>query len=80
MASLVVDMGPAISANSIDKLKETINKVGPNDQLVVSMEAADAHEADAVLEILRKKGFNYQAKGSHDGRTYRVIATRLQGK
>ncbi len=41
------------------------------------MEAADAHQADDVMEILRKEGFDYQPRGTHDGTRYQVIAKRI---
>ena len=62
--------------NGVDRLKDTIPRMGPDDELTIIVEATDAHETDGVIDELEKNGFDYQPKGSNDGNLYNIIARR----
>ncbi len=76
MSTITIHLDPVINDSAIRKVWSALPNVGKSDQLVIVMEAADAHQADQVIEILEAHGFDYQPKGSHDGRDYHIIAAR----
>ncbi|ADG83206.1 hypothetical protein [Thermincola potens] len=73
--NITLDLRPALGEQSINKLKDTIARLGPNDGLTLVLDAADAHEADRLTAELRMHGFDYYAKGAA-GKTYSIIAER----
>jgi len=77
LKDITIDLGPAINSNAINKVKSILGKSREGDRIVISMEAADAHQADAISELLKANGFDYQPKGSHNGNRYHIIATKL---
>ncbi|HBV97233.1 MAG: hypothetical protein JL50_09175 [Peptococcaceae bacterium BICA1-7] len=76
MADLTIHIEPSVDREAIDRVKNTLSQVNRDDQITIVMEAADAHQADRLMEILRSEGFDYQPRGSHDGRQYLVTARR----
>lgn len=62
--------------NGVDRLKDTIPRMGPDDELTIIVDATDAHETDEVMDELKRNGFEYQPKGSNDGNSYNIIAKR----
>jgi len=47
----------------------------PGDHLLLSLEAADAHETDRILALLENEKMDYQTHGSHSGQRFIIIAT-----
>lgn len=78
MADITVHMDPAVDHQAIERVRNTLSRLDGNDQITIIMESADAHQADALMELLRREGFDYQPRGTHDGRKYQVIARRIQ--
>ncbi|MGB9803064.1 hypothetical protein [Desulfofundulus sp.] len=76
MAYLTIHLEPVINERAIEQLQSTLNDLGEDDELDIVMEAADAHQADRVTKILATAGFDYQPRGSHDGRRYHISARR----
>lgn len=77
MNDVTINLGPIINRKEVNKVKSILDKTKEGDRVVISMEAADAHQADAISELLKLNGFDYQPKGSHDGNRYHIIATKL---
>lgn len=78
MSNVTLHLEPVIDDQSIARVRTTLPQIGKNDQLMIVMEATDAHQADRVMEVLEAHGFDYQPRGSHDGRDYHIIAKRLK--
>lgn len=76
MSTYTIHLEPEVDDNAIARVRSTLPRVGKDDQLMIVMEAADAHQAGRVMEILEAHGFDYQPRGSHGGRDYHIIAAR----
>lgn len=77
MADITVHLEPVVDNQAIERVKSTLSRMEIDDQITIVMESADAHQADRLMEILRTEGFDYQPRGSHQGRHYQVIARRV---
>jgi hypothetical protein len=42
------------------------------------MEAADAHQADLIVDELKNQGFDYQPHGGHSGEYFLMAKKRLK--
>ncbi len=73
MDEVTIHLEPAVTEEGLEQLRRAL---AGKEQVRVVVEAADAHQADRVMEILEAAGFDYHPKGSHDGRSYSVIARR----
>ncbi|BCV20235.1 hypothetical protein [Moorella sp. Hama-1] len=78
MPDISLRIGPAITHEDLARVKDTLPRLHPGDQLTITMEAADAHQADMLLELLDNHGLDYQSRGDSDGKTYHIIASRLE--
>ena len=65
--------------NSHEKLIDIIKDIGPEDELVITMDAMDADQSGYIFDILDKQGFEVLPKGSHDGDKYHIVAHRKKG-
>ncbi|MEG6615336.1 hypothetical protein V6C27_02685 [Peptococcaceae bacterium 1198_IL3148] len=74
---LTMHMQSEVDEFDIRRLQERIEEIGYTDELTITMEAADAHEAVAIIELLEENGFSHEVKGSHDGNTFSIIARRM---
>ncbi|WP_027364508.1 hypothetical protein [Desulfotruncus alcoholivorax] len=77
MGKINLTLQPEIDADAVDRVKKTLVQMGPYDELSISIESADAHQADRIYSFLDESGFQYQTRGSHDGKTY-LINARLK--
>lgn len=77
MSTVTLHLEPVIDENALARVKSTLPQIEKNDHLTITLEAADAHQADRIMEVLGAYGFEYQPRGSHDGRDYHIIASRL---
>lgn len=75
MSSIYLDFRPRIGERELEHLEDTLNSMGPYDDLVVTVDTLDAHESDRIVEQLSVHGFDYQPKGA-DGETYQIYARR----
>ncbi len=75
MADMTMDFGRVIEARDIKSLRERLKTLGPEDEIAIRIEAADATQADGIIEELKKEGFDYQPHGGHEG-DYYLIARR----
>jgi len=78
MSTVTIHLEPVVDDSAIARVRSALPQIGKHDQLMIVMEAADAHQADRVMEVLEAHGFDYQPRGSHNGRDYHIIATRLK--
>lgn len=73
MDEVTIHLEPVITVQGLEQLRSALAET---EQVNVVVEAADAHQADRVMEILEAAGFDYQPRGSHDGKSYHIIARR----
>lgn len=73
--NLTLDLRPGVGAWGLHKLRDTIPRLGPDDELTLIVDTADAHRTDQLVEELRTHGFDYQPKGSA-GQAYNIVARR----
>ncbi|MGQ9513384.1 hypothetical protein [Thermodesulfitimonas sp.] len=73
----IINLGNAITREDIEHARRLLAGVKPGEEVRIILEAADAHEADDLFTLLRHEGFDYQPKGSGNGRRYYVTARRL---
>lgn len=76
MGNITLYLGPTVDREAFNRVKSTLPRVGKDEQITITMESADAHQADNILRLLDVNGFKYQSRGSHDGNTYNIVATR----
>lgn len=77
MGDITIHIEPVVNRQSIEKVRNTLPQIMEGEQITIIMEAADAHQSDGVTDLLKKEGFDYQARGTHDGSHYQIIAKRL---
>ncbi|KYH31731.1 hypothetical protein [Neomoorella mulderi] len=78
MPDIALRMGTAITSNDLARVRDVLPRLKPGDHLTITMEAADAHQADLLLKLLEDHGLDYQSRGDSDGRTYHIIACRQE--
>ncbi|KXG76661.1 hypothetical protein AN618_15540 [Fervidicola ferrireducens] len=75
MAEIYINLGQEINDYDINSLRRRLRSVKPGEEVVIRMEAADAHQADLIVDELRNQGFDYQPHGGHSGE-YFLIARK----
>lgn len=76
MPDISLRLGPAITSNDLARVRDVIPRLAPGEHLTLTMEAADAHQADLLIKLLDDCGFDYQSRGDGDGKTYHIVACR----
>ena len=76
MTDILIDLGPGIERRDLINLRQRLVGLNEDDQIMIRMEAADAHEADLITAELTEQGFDWQPHGSHSGLDYYVIAKK----
>lgn len=78
MEDKVLDVGAVITDNDVAELRKRLQNMEPDEEIVIKMEARDAHQSDLLRRELEQQGFDYQSHGGH-GKEYFLIA-RKKGK
>lgn len=76
LEKISINLEPEIDRDSVNRLQEAMSELDPGGEIRITLENADAHQADSILGLLDENGFDYQSKGSHDGKTYYINAKR----
>lgn len=76
MEKIAINLEPEVDRAAVNRVLAAIHELGPGGEITITIESADAHQADPVLEVLDESGFDYQSKGSHNGRSYYINARR----
>lgn len=77
MAKTTLVLQPEVDENAMEHVRSTLAKMKPGEEISITIEAADAHQADPIISLLDRSGFDYQSKGSHNGRDYHINARKL---
>ncbi|MGB9841068.1 hypothetical protein [Thermovenabulum sp.] len=75
MKEIYLNFGKEINSCDIQNLNKTLEKLEPGQEIIIQLEAADAHQADVVIENLRNSNFDLQPHGGHNGEYY-IIAKK----
>ncbi|MCG0275727.1 MAG: hypothetical protein L5655_06100 [Thermosediminibacteraceae bacterium] len=75
MAEIYINLGQEINDYDINMLRSRLKLIKPGEEVVIRMEAADAHQADRIVDELKNHGFDYQPQGGHQGE-YFLIARK----
>lgn len=76
MGKTWLNLQPALGPDAVDRVRDTLDRLEPGEEIIINIESADAHQADPVIGLLERSGFDYQAKGSHDGKNYYINARK----
>jgi len=76
MAQFYVNYTREAGLGENQKLLETMKEVESNDELIITMDSQDAHQADQVFHILDENKFEYLPKGDETGHRYYILAKR----
>ncbi|WP_258360094.1 hypothetical protein [Moorella sulfitireducens (nom. illeg.)] len=79
MPDISLRMGTAITSSDLARVRDVLPRLNPGDHLTITMEAADAHQADLLIKLLEEHGLDYQSRGDSDGKTCHIIARRHEG-
>ncbi|HWJ02137.1 MAG TPA: hypothetical protein VNU93_00575 [Verrucomicrobiae bacterium] len=67
---------PEISVDNHRRLEQMLSDVVSGDKVDITVENADAHQTDLLMNTLHQHGFDYQPKGGH-GTSYHILAWRM---
>lgn len=65
-----MDIGDHVDFNDEQRLEELLDSIQPGEKLILTMNRADAHEADELIYLLESRGFSVQPKGGHNDEYY----------
>lgn len=74
MDNIHINLAPKVDRAALKQVKRAINNLEPGGEITITIESADAHQADPVIDLLEANGFDYYSKGSHDGNNYYINA------
>ncbi|MDN5332024.1 MAG: hypothetical protein PWP45_1249 [Tepidanaerobacteraceae bacterium] len=75
MAEIYINLEQEINDYDVNALRSRLRSIKPGEEVIIRMEAADAHQADLIVNELRNQGFDYQPHGGHSGE-YFLIARK----
>ncbi|MCL6612088.1 MAG: hypothetical protein K6T66_11175 [Peptococcaceae bacterium] len=78
MGDVTIRIEPSVDRQAVEKVRNTLSRVKAGEQVTIVMEAADAHQAGRIMEMIREEGFDYQPRGTHEGDLYQITARRIQ--
>ncbi|WDC85501.1 hypothetical protein PL321_09600 [Caloramator sp. mosi_1] len=76
MSDYRINFGSIIDQLDQRKLLDVIDIIGKNDELVITIDAADATQTESINRVLENNGFEITVKGGHDDNKYNIIARR----
>ncbi|EYE88928.1 hypothetical protein Q428_05330 [Fervidicella metallireducens AeB] len=76
MSDYRINFGDKIGPSDTNKLLDLLNVVDKDDEIIITVEASDAHQTNNVINLLERNKFNVHTKGTHDGKTYNISATK----
>lgn len=76
MSKTTIVVKPDITPNAVGNVRQALSRLGSGDEITITVESTDAHQADSIISLLEAGGFDYQPKGSHDGKSYFINARK----
>ncbi|WP_027338850.1 hypothetical protein [Halonatronum saccharophilum] len=70
MGKICLDFRPEISSSEMMKLKRLVDDMESGQELSITLERYDAHQADQILDLLRENSYKCYTKGGHHKEFY----------
>ena len=71
------EMGPQISDNDLQKLKQRLEELAQDEQLRVHLDTKDSQRRAALTELLTDNGYTYHPTGGTEGADQYLTVRRL---
>lgn len=78
MSDYRIELNSQVGPNDTDRLNYLLGIVSSDDELEITMDSNDAHQADSVIAILKNNDFDISPKGGHDDGKYHIFARRCE--
>lgn len=73
---IYINFNAELGTQASKRLMDALRNVDNDDEIVISMDNRDAHQADQLFSILEKHEFQYLPKGDETGERYYIFAKR----
>ena len=77
MANIMINLGLAIQEKDLRRLRESLQKMSPNDEVTIRLEAAYSYEEDIIINELERLGMDYRSYGGKGNDFYVIVRRRL---
>ncbi|WP_031515029.1 hypothetical protein [Desulfofalx alkaliphila] len=76
MEKISLNLHPDTDWDVNNQLQQAINDLGPGGEINITLKSSEASQTDTIISLLRENGFDYQTKGSDDGKSLYINARR----
>ena len=76
MVERTISLGSYITINDARRVVAAAKEIGPDEQLIVSMNSNEADKAENIFSVLEKNDFECTTKGASNGHDYYIIARK----
>lgn len=73
---IYINFNAELGTQASKRLMDAIRNVDNDDEIIISLDNRDAHQADQLFSILEKHEFQYLPKGDETGERYYILAKR----
>ncbi|MGI6188534.1 MAG: hypothetical protein GX041_10570 [Clostridiales bacterium] len=77
MANITIDLGVAIEEGGLKRLRESLQKMSPRDEITIRLESAYSYEEEILIKELERMGYDYQSYGGRGNDFYVIVKKRL---
>ncbi|GEM_PF-953967 len=77
MANIMINLGLAIQEKDLRRLRESLQKMSPNDEVTIRLESAYSYEEDIIINELERLGMDYRSYGGKGNDFYVIVRRRL---
>ncbi|MBM7581342.1 hypothetical protein JOD02_000165 [Caldicoprobacter guelmensis] len=77
MANIMINLGLAIQEKDLRRLRESLQKMSPNDEITIRLESAYSYEEDMIINELERLGMDYRSYGGKGNDFYVIVRRRL---
>lgn len=76
MADFIFHFGSEINGQELDRLRDRLQTIKPKEGIRIAMDTRDSQQADSVIAMLERYGFDYQPHGGHEDEYYIIARKR----
>lgn len=73
---IFINYNSELGTSASQKLMDALRNVDNDDEIVISMDNRNAHQADQLFRILEKNQYQYLPKGDETGERYYIFAKK----
>lgn len=77
MANITINLGLAIQEKDLRRLRESLQKMSPRDEITIRLESAYTYEEDIIIKELERLGVDYRSYGGKGNDFYVIVKRRL---